>query len=316
MRTILTTNMGRRRTRAICCTLALAVAGCSSAAAPTAGGAHKIRIVAAENFWGSIASQLAGSDGDVTSIITNPATDPHAYEATAGDARTVASAPLVIENGIGYDAWMQQLINASPLSGRVVLNVGAVLGIRAGGNPHQWYSRAAVEQVIAHLTSDLATVDPAHRSDYLRNEHTFETRTLAQYNALIAQIRQRYAGTPIGASESIVTPLAQTLGLKMMTPESFLDAISEGTEPSANDKETADTQIRKHQIKVFVFNSQNSTPDIQRLVQASHSNGIPVTTVTETLTPASATFQAWQVSELRRLEAALVRADSKSPERL
>ena len=311
MRTILRTIVGSRGTSAICCTLALVAAGCSSAANPTAGAGHKMQIVAAENFWGSIAAQLAGSDGDVTSIITNPATDPHAYEATAGDARTVASAPLVIENGIGYDPWMQQLINASPLSGRVVLNVGDVLGMRAGGNPHQWYSAASVEHVIARLTSDLATVDPAHRSDYVRNAHTFETRTLAPYNALIAQIRQRYTGTPIGASESIVTPLAQTLGLKMMTPESFLDAIAEGTEPTTNDKETADTQIHEHQIKVFVFNSQNSTPDIQRLVRESRSNGIPVTTVTETLAPASATFQAWQVSELRRLEAALARADSK-----
>ena len=155
------------------------------------------------------------------------------------------------------------------------------------------------------MTSDLEAVDPAHRSDYLRNEHTFETQTLAEYNALIAQIKRRYAGTPIGASESIVTPLAQTLGLKMMTPESFLDAIAEGSEPTANDKETADTQIRDHQIKVFVFNSQNSTPDVQRLVDEARKQHIPVTTVTETLAPANITFQAWQVDELKRLEAAL-----------
>jgi zinc/manganese transport system substrate-binding protein len=315
MRTILTTirKPGRALT-AIGCAIALTLAaGCSTGttSTSTSGGSHGPRIVAAENFWGSIATQLAGADGDVTSIITNPATDPHDYEASASDARTVASAQLVIENGIGYDAWMQHLIDANPVSGRVVLNVGDLLGIAPGGNPHQWYSRASVEQFISRLTSDLATVDPSHRSDYQRNEHTFETRTLAPYNALIAQIKHRYAGTPIGASESIVTPLAQTLGLKMMTPESFLDAIAEGTEPTANDKETADTQIRDHQIKVFVFNSQNSTPDVQRLVDESRREGIPVTTVTETLAPANASFQAWQVDQLRRLEAALASAEKK-----
>lgn len=289
---------------------AVVLAACSSGSTPTAGDG-RIRVVVAENFWGSIARQIAGADAVVTSIISKPGADPHDYEPTPDDARSVAGARIVIENGIGYDPWMKELVDADASSSQVVLDVGKLLGVAAGGNPHQWYSRAAVERVSARVAADLEAADPAHRDAYERNQRYFDETALAQYNALIATIQRRYAGTPIGASESIVTPLAQTLGLKMMTPESFLDAIAEGTEPTANDKETADTQIREHQIKVFVFNSQNSTPDIQRLVRESRSNGIPVTTVTETLAPASATFQAWQVSELRRLEAALARADSK-----
>ena len=163
-------------------------------------------------------------------------------------------------------------------------------------------------EVRARLTSDLAAVDPAHRDDYERNARDFETNGLAQYDALIARVKRQYRGTPIGASESIVVPLAETLGLQVMTPQSFLDAIAEGSEPTASDKTTADEQIRDHRIKVFVFNSQNSTPDVQRLVDEARREHIPVTPVTETLAPSNATFQAWQVRELRSLLAALARA--------
>jgi zinc/manganese transport system substrate-binding protein len=282
-----------------------AAAGCSSSVSSASG--HPLRVVAAENFWGSIAAQLAGRDADVTSIINNPDTDPHDYEPTAQDARTVASADLVIENGIGYDPWAHQLIAADGKSSRGVLNVGQLLGIADGGNPHQWYSQASVTRFIHQVTSDLETLDPSHRSDYERNERAYETTALARYSSLITEIKRRYAGTPIGGSESIITPWAATLGLKMETPESFLDAIAEGNEPTASDKATADAQIREHQIKVFVFNSQNSTPDVQRLVDEARQEHIPVTEVTETLAPANVSFQDWQVRELEDLLGALAK---------
>ena len=284
-----------------------AASGCSSTNASASGPGHRIRVVAAENFWGSIAAQLAGRDADVSSIINNPDTDPHDYEPTAHDARTVASADLVIENGIGYDPWAQQLIAADAKSSRGVLNVGQLLGIADSGNPHQWYSQASVTRFIHQVASDLETLDPRHRSDYERNERAYESTGLARYSSLIAEIKRRYAGTPIGASESIITPWAQTLGLDLRTPESFLEAIAEGNEPTASDKATADEQIREHQIKVFVFNSQNSTPDVQRLVDEARQEHIPVTDVTETLAPANVSFQDWQVRELDGLLGALAK---------
>jgi zinc/manganese transport system substrate-binding protein len=288
--------------------LALLAAACSSGAGSGSSASARIRVVAAENFWGSIAKQIAGAQADVTSVISNPDSDPHDYEPTPDDARTVASAQLVIQNGIGYDPWMQQLVDADPSLGRTVLDVGKVLGVPEGGNPHQWYSRSSVEKVISRIAADLETADPKHRAAYERNERAFESTALAEYDALIARIRRLYSGMPIGASESIVMPMAETLGLKMMTPEKFLDAIAEGNEPTASDKATADAQIRERQIRVFVFNSQNSTPDVQRLVDEARRADIPVATVTETLTPANATFQAWQVRELRALSGALGQA--------
>jgi zinc/manganese transport system substrate-binding protein len=290
-------------------------AGCSTSpsAAATAsrdpGG--KILVVAAENFWGSIARQLGGTHVTAISIITNPNTDPHAYEPTAADARTMASARLVIVNGIGYDTWAPKLLAANPVQGRRTLTVGDLLGLKPGANPHQWYSAAAVRRVIEAITADYRRIDPGSAAYFDRLRSTFETKTLARYNELISQIRARYAGTPIGASESIVSPLADALGLKVLTPYSFLKAISEGTEPTARDKATIDAQIKNKQIKIYVYNSQNATPDVAAQVREAKAEGIPVTAVTETLAPANATFQQWQVTELQGIENALHQATGR-----
>jgi len=273
---------------------------------PGPAGAHStLRVVAAENFWGSIAAQLGGDRVQVTSVITNPNTDPHEYEPSAVDARTLAGAQLVIVNGVGYDPWAPKLLAANPVKGRVVLTVGKLLGLAPGDNPHRWYSPTDVQRVIVALVGDYQRLDPEDAGYFAQQEHAFETNGLAAYKSLIASIRRRYRGVPVGASESIFAPLAQALGLDLVTPPSFLKAISEGTEPTAADKATIDRQVAQRTIKVWVYNSQNSTPDVARITDAARKRGIPITTITETLSPANATFQAWQVAQLRALRAAL-----------
>ena len=269
--------------------------------------AAQIHVVAAENFWGSLAAQLGGNRVQVTSVITNPATDPHDYEPSAVDARTFAGSQMVIVNGVGYDPWAAKLIAANPVHGRVVLTVGDLVGIKPGGNPHRWYSPANVQQVILAIVRDYSTLDPKDAAYFARQKAQLETKGLAEYKNLIATIKRRFGGTPVGASESIFAPLAQALGLKLITPYSFLKAISEGTEPTAADTTTIDRQIAKKQIKVWVFNSQNSTPDVARLTDAARKQGIPITTITETLTPATATFQQWQERQLKALVLALAK---------
>jgi zinc/manganese transport system substrate-binding protein len=286
----------------------LIIGGCGAGNGARSATAGRLRVVAAENFWGSIAAQLAGDRADVTSIITNPATDPHDYEATPEDARRLASADYVIVNGIGYDAWAQKLLDADSRSGGSVLDVGKLVGVKVGGNPHQWYAPATVEKFVARVSADLARLDPSDARYFAQRRSRFESSGLAEYNGLITEIKQKYAGTPVAASESIVAPLVAALGLTMKTPKSFLDAVAEGNEPTASDTATVAGQIADHAIAVFVFNSQNATPDVRRLVDAAKARGIPVTTVTETLVPVGVTFQAWQVSELRALSAALARA--------
>lgn len=275
------------------------------------GAGTKLHVAAAENFWGSIAQQLGGDHADVKSIIDNPDADPHDYEPTAADGRTVASAQYTIVNGIGYDAWADKLLSANPGSGRSDLKVGDLVGVKPGGNPHRWYSPDDVHKVIEKITADYKKLDPADAAYFDARKKTYEEQTLAPYTKLVADIKARYANTPVGASESIVTPLAEGLGLKLLTPESFLDAISEGTEPTAKDKSAIDQQIKSQQIKVYVYNSQNSTPDVAAQVKAAKAAGIPVATVTETLTPAGASFQDWQVRQLKGIEQALAQATGK-----
>lgn len=284
-----------------------AVTGSSSGGA----GGGKISVVAAENFWGSLATQLGGDHATVTSIVNNPDADPHDYQPNPADGRTVSTARYAVVNGIGYDPWAQKLLDASPSPNRQVLTVGTLAGVPDSGNPHQWYSPAVVTKVVDQITADYKRIDPADAAYFDRQHQQVVGQNLARYQQAITDIRTKYSGTPIGASESIVSPLAEGLGLQMLTPESMLDAVSEGNDPTAADKATVDNQIRTKQIKAYVFNSQNSDPDIQGQVAAARQAGIPVATVTETLTPAGASFQDWQVAQLQGIHQALAQSTGR-----
>jgi zinc/manganese transport system substrate-binding protein len=294
----------------VCCAVLLTACGGGSAGS-AAASSGKLPVVAAENFWGSIATQLGGSKVAVQSIIVNPSTDPHSYEPTASDGVVLAKSQMAIVNGIGYDAWASKLIAANPSSSRKVLNVGDLLGLREGDNPHQWYSPSSVQRVVAQIVADYKQLDPKDSAYFDQQRTRFETHGLAEYNKMIATIRARYAGVPVGYSESIFQPLGEALGLKLLTPYSFAKAIAEGTDVSAADKQTVDTQAQRHLIRVWVYNSQNATPDVQRVNQLARAAHIPITTITETLSPASATFEQWQVAELQNLQRALHQATGK-----
>jgi zinc/manganese transport system substrate-binding protein len=246
----------------------------------------------------------------VTSIITNPNADPHAYEPTPADGRTIATSQLVIVNGVGYDPWAPKLLAADPGS-RTVLNVGDLLGLKEGDNPHRWYNPADVQAVITAYVGDLSKVDPADAGYFQAQQTQFDTAALKPYDDLIAQIKAKYSGAPVGASESIFSVLAPALGLDVLTPYSFLKAISEGTDVSAADKTTIDNQIKAHQIKIYVYNSQNTTPDVQAQLDECKTGNIPTTTITETLTPQTATYQDWQTAQLQGILDALNKASGQ-----
>ena len=295
----------------VCCTVLLTACGGGSAGSAGGSSSGKLQVVAAENFWGSIAAQLGGSKVAVQSIIVNPSTDPHSYEPTASDGVVLAKSQMAIVNGIGYDAWASKLITANPSSSRKVLSVGDLLGLVEGDNPHQWYSPSSLGRVIDQIVADYKQLDPKDSAYFDRQRTTFESQGLAEYNKMIATIRARYAGVPVGYSESIFQPLGEALGLKLLTPYSFAKAIAEGTDVSVADKQTVDTQAQRHLIRVWVYNSQNATPDVQRVNQLARAAHIPITTITETLSPASATFEQWQVAELQNLQRALHQATGR-----
>jgi zinc/manganese transport system substrate-binding protein len=290
----------------------LLLTGCGGLAATSSrSSAGRLQVVAAENFWGSIAGQLGGSKVAVSSVIVDPNTDPHSYEPTASDGAAIASSQMAIVNGIGYDGWATKLLGANPSSARAVLDVGSVLGLKQGDNPHQWYSPSSVQSVIGQIVADYKRLDPKDGAYFEQQRAIFQTHDLAEYDRLRSEIRARYAGVPVGYSESIFEPLGQDLGLKLLTPYSFAKAIAEGTDVSAADKQTVDRQAETHAIKVWIYNSQNATPDVQRVDQLARAAHIPVTTVTETLSPASATFEQWQGAEMSSLLQALHQATGR-----
>jgi zinc/manganese transport system substrate-binding protein len=285
--------------------LALAGAVLTGCGEGVTAGSGRPQLVAGEDQWGAVAAAVAGRTADIASVINNPAEDPHSYEPTAADARAVATAGVVLVNGIGYDPWIDRLLAADPTPGRRVVDVGRLLGVPDGGNPHRWYDPSDVKRVAAAIAHALTAIDPGHRAVYTARLQAFDTELLAPYDRLIASIRTRYAGTPVGASESVFAPLAAALGLRLATPGAFLKAISEGTETTAADTEAVTRQITQRAIRVWVFNAQNATPAVTSLTALARASGIPVVTITETLPRAGESFARWQTDQLTALAAAL-----------
>jgi zinc/manganese transport system substrate-binding protein len=276
--------------------------------APAAGGSGNatLQAIAGENFWGSIAAQLGGTRVSVTSIVSNPNSDPHEYESSAVDARAFATAGYVILNGAGYDDWGQKLLSANPSTSRRVLTVADLLNKKPGDNPHFWYNPDWVDKVADKITSDYRALDPAD-AGYFSHQREALATALKPYHEAIAHIQATFSGLPVGSTESIFVYMAQALGLDLISPPEFMQAISEGSDPPAQTVAQFQDQISRHQIKVLVYNTQTSTPITDNLKQLATRNGIPVVGISETVQPPSATFQDWQTKQLAALQAALSR---------
>jgi zinc/manganese transport system substrate-binding protein len=263
-----------------------------------------IQVVAAENFWGSIAAQLGGTHVNVISIVTDPNADPHEFETNTADALDFAHADYVILNGAGYDDWGQKLLDANPANGRKVLDVADLLRKAAGDNPHFWYDPDYVQQVINQITVDYQSLDPADAA-YFNQQQTALESALAPYQQMIQAIKQTYGGTPVGGTESIVVYMADALGLNLISPPDFMNAVSEGNDPPTQSVAAFEQQINQKQISVLIFNNQTVTSMTTNLKQLAAAQGIPVVGISETMEPPDTTFQAWQYAQLTALQNAL-----------
>jgi zinc/manganese transport system substrate-binding protein len=280
------------------------LAGCG---APTGGSSSStLQVIAGENFWGSIASQLGGTHVSVTSIVTNPNTDPHEYESSATDARAFATADYVILNGAGYDDWGQKLLSANPSSSRKLLTVADLLHKKAGDNPHFWYNPDWIDKVADRITADYQARDSADSAYFSQQREAFRN-ALQPYHDAVASIRSTFTGVAVGSTESIFVYMAQALGLNLTSPPEFMQAISEGSDPPAQSVAESQNQLSHHLVKVLVYNTQTSTPITENLKQIAAKNGIPVVGISETVEPATASFQDWQTKQLNSLQAALSR---------
>ena len=281
----------------------LATAACGGSGS-RAGGA--LRVVAAENVYADIVSQIGGPHVDVTSILSDPNADPHLFEPGTKNALAVSLAKLVIQNGVGYDAFMSRLEHASPSKGREVITIADVLGIHgADANPHLWYDVPKLPAIAAAIAAGLERQDPAHAGAYRRGLTRFDL-SLAPLQHEVATIRRSFAGRAVAYTEPVPGYLLAAAGLRNLAPESFTRAIEDGTEPSPAAVSTMTALATKHAIEALLYNTQAISPITTRIRAAARAAGIPVVGVSETLPPRE-TFQAWQLGQARALERALAR---------
>ena len=263
-----------------------------------------LQVVAAENFWGSLVSQLGGTQVQVLSIVTNPNADPHEYESNTADAEAIAKANYVIVNGAGYDDWAIQLISASSTPGQKILNVAQLLGQSVGSNPHFWYNPYYVNTTIHQMYSDLLSLSP-NNAGYFTQQYATLNSSLAPYNTKIGQIRAQFNGTEVASTESIFVYLANATGLDLVSPSAFMQAISEGIDPPVQSVIQFEQQLQSGQVKVLVYNEQTITPLTDNIKALATQNKVEVVGITETVQPSGASFQDWMTAELTTLLNAL-----------
>lgn len=286
----------------LCVCLLCLVSACDTApAAP--GRDAKIKVVAAENFYGDIAGQLGGKLVSVTSILSDPNVDPHEYQSNVRTGLEVSQANLVIENGGGYDDWMDKLLSAAPENNRLLLRGFNLAPIRLPENEHVWYSFTDIAAIAQAITADLKKLDQADAATFERNLQTFK-QSLQPLQQKIAALKAEYQGTPVGLTETIYLYQTQQEGLNVLTPFAFEKAIAEGNDPPADAVITTTDQITHHQVRVLIYNAQTVTPITTNLENLARTEHIPIVPVTETMPPGK-TYQTWMMDQLSLLQTAL-----------
>lgn len=265
-------------------------------------GSPPINIVAGENFYGDLAQQLGGPHVKVTSILNNPEQDPHLFEASTSTAKALSNAVIVIYNGIDYDPWMTKLLKAAQAKQRKTIIAGELLHKKSGDNPHLWYDPATMPVLANAISRALQSADPANQTDYQQRLQQVQA-TLLPIKHKIEQMRSKYAGTPVTATEPVFGYMASALGLKMRN-EKFQLAVMNDTEPSAHDIVAFENDLKHHRVNVLFYNSQASNQSAKRVQKLAQQAKVPIVGVTET-EPAGQHYQAWMLSQLDSLGRAL-----------
>ena len=261
-------------------------------------------MVAAENFWGNITSQLGGRDVAVTSLITNPNADPHLFETDAADAATLAQAKVVIENGAGYDTWMSSLLSADAGSPRIV-NAAQVLHVTGSDpNPHLWYDIPRVPTVAAAIATALRRRRPRTSATFKANLARFDA-SLQPLEATLATIKSKFHNVPVAYTERVPGYTLAVAGLDVVTPTGFARSIEDGTDPGPADTLAMQKLLDDRDINVLLYNVQTVTPVTAQIRTLARQHHIPVVGVSETMPADAATYQQWQQSQLSALLRAL-----------
>lgn len=278
----------------------------SGPATPASGTPGVVNVVAAENFYGDVVRQLGGNHVAVTSIISDPNVDPHEYESNPKTAIEVSNAQLVIENGLGYDSWMDKLLAGSPNESRILLVAGQIANHRLPDNPHVWYGFDNMPAIAQAITNALKQLDSKDAAFFESNLATF-IQSLTPLEQKIAAVKAKYAGTPVALTETMYLYQSTPEGLNVLTPFEFMKAVAEGNDPPADTVATVNRQVNNRQVKILIYNEQTITPITTNLQNAAKQRNIPVVPVTETMPPGK-TYQTWMSDQLDALQQALQQA--------
>jgi zinc/manganese transport system substrate-binding protein len=298
--------------------LALSIAACSSSSdggsgsspsgsGSTGGQSVTLNVVASTNVYGDIVKQIAGDTVKITSMISDPAADPHSYEANTQNQLELSKADIVIENGGGYDDFIDTMLKAAHNPKAKVLNVVDISGktAPAGGelNEHVWYDFPTVAKLTDQLTSALSGADSADAATFSANAATFKQK-LQQMESTEGSIKSAHVGDGVAITEPVPLYMLQACGLDNKTPSDFSEAIEEGTDLSPTVlKKTLDLFTNK-QVMLLAYNEQTSGPETEKVLDAAKSNGIAVVPVTETL-PAGKDYLTWMSGNLAAIQSAL-----------
>ena len=272
-------------------------------AGPAPGPRAVIRIVAAENFYGDVARQVAGPAAQITSVLRNPSADPHLFEIDVPTARAIAAADLVIYNGANYDPWVGRLLAGTPSPARRVIDVSALLHRQAPGiNPHLWYDPATMPAVARALAAQLQQLDPANGGAYAQRLQRF-LESMRALDEQVAQLRSRYAGQAVSATEPLADYLTTAIGLQMRG-QRFQLAVMNGTEPGARETAAFERLLKTRQVRALIYNRQAGGSAVQRLLGIARQSHVPVVGMTET-EPPGMDYQHGMLGELTALGRAL-----------
>ena len=283
-------------------TLAAPALEAQPAGASTSG---VINAIGTENEYANVLSQIGGPYVHVSSILDNPNTDPHTFEASPSVASEVSTAELIVQNGVGYDPWMNHIEAASPNSHRKVIVAQHVLGLPTDTpNPHLWYSPRTMPLVAKAMASDLEQLAPAHKAYFAQSLKTFDN-SLQPWFAAIAAFKAKYRGTAVATTEPVADYLLTAMGLKNLTPFSFQADIMNGVDPAPQNVSLEDGFFTKHQVKVFCYNQQVVDALTTTIRQTAEGAGVPVVGVYETMPTPGYDYQTWMLAEVNAIKHAL-----------
>ncbi|HLN04702.1 MAG TPA: zinc ABC transporter substrate-binding protein [Acidimicrobiales bacterium] len=289
-------------------------AGCRSSSGNTDSQGSVISAVGAENEYANVIAQLGGRYVDATAIMSNPNTDPHTFEASPSVAGIVSAAQLVVQNGVGYDTFMNTIEAASPNPKRKVIDVQATLGLpNSTPNPHLWYNPGTMPAVAKAIADDLSALDPAHAAYFRENLAKFD-RSLAPWLQAIARFKAGYSGTPVATTEPVADYMLEAAGTVNESPFPLQADIMNGVDPAPQDITLENSLFTQHKVKVFLYNEQVTDSITQAFLGVAKRNGVPVVGVYETMPTPGYDYQSWMLAEVDALQKAV--ADGISTERL